>query len=324
MEPSKTAYDDSFRTLLNDCKELVIPVVNEAFGENYTGQEEVIFAPNEHFLNQDGGAEEKRITDSNFIIVGTDGAKKRYHIECEANMDDTIIVRIFEYDAQIALNDGKREGATFTVSFPHSAAMALRHTKNTPDTMHIRVVTPGGETEYDVPVIKVQQYCLEEIFRRKLLFFLPFYIFSHEKQLPEYESDEAKLKKLVDEYRRIRTKLDELQEAGELDTFKKNAICAMITHVLSLIAENYQKVREGVEHIMGGKVIEYEAKTIRNEGRNEGISIGRDEERKLAQAETEERAKDMIRDRMELPLVEKYTHLSMPRIQELARGLGML
>jgi len=312
MEPSKTAYDDSFRTLLNDCKELVIPVVNEAFGENYTGQEEVIFAPNEHFLNQDGGAEEKRITDSNFIIVGADGTKKRYHIECEANLDDTIIVRIFEYDARIALNDGKREGATFTVSFPHSAVMALRHTKNTPDTMRIRVVTPGGETEYDVPVIKVQQYSLEEIFRRRLLFFLPFYIFCHEKQLPEYESDEAKLKKLTDEYRHIRTKLDELQKAGDLSAFMKNAICAMITHVLSLIAVNYNKVREGVEHIMGGKVIEYEAKTIRNE------------ERQRALAETEERAKDMIRDRMDLPLVEKYTHLSMPRIQELARGLGML
>ena len=41
----------------------------------------------------------------------------------------------------------------------------------------------------------------------------------------------------------------------------KNAICATTTHVLALIAENYQKVREGVEHIMGGKVIEYEANT---------------------------------------------------------------
>ena len=330
--PSATAYDDSFRTLLNDCRELIIPVVNEAFGEDYTGQEEVIFAPNEHFLNQDGGTEEKRITDSNFIIVSADGAKKRYHIECEANLDDTIIVRIFEYDAQIALNDGRRDGATFTVSFPHSAVMALRHMRKTPDTVRIRVVTPGGEAGYDVPVIKVQQYSLEEIFRRKLLFFLPFYIFSHEKQLPEYESDEAKLKQLTDEYRHIRTRLDELQEAGELDTFKKNAICAMITHVLLLIAENYQKVREGVEHIMGGKVIEYEAKTIlrqgiaqgreegREEGRDEGINIGL----QRAMTETEERAKDMLRDRMELPLVEKYTHLSMPRIQELARGLGML
>ena len=314
--PSATAYDDSFRTLLNDCRELIIPVVNEAFGEDYTGQEEVIFAPNEHFLNQDGGTEEKRITDSNFIIVSADGAKKRYHIECEANLDDTIILRIFEYDAQIALNDGKRDGATFTVSFPHSAVMALRHTKKTPSSMHIRVITPGGEAGYDVPVIKVQQYSLEEIFDRKLLFFLPFYIFSHEKQLPEYESDEAKLRNLTDEYRHILSKLDELQETGDIDAFIKNAICATITHVLALIAENYQKVREGVEHIMRGKIIDYEAKTIRNEGRNEA--------RQLALAETEERAKDMLRDRMELPLVEKYTHLPMPRIQELARGLGML
>ena len=50
----------------------------------------------------------------------------------------------------------------------------------------------------------------------------------------------------------------------------------------------------------------------------------RNEERKKALAETEERAKDMIRDRMDLSLVEKYTRLSLPRIKELAQGLGML
>ena len=71
---------------------------------------------------------------------------------------------------------------------------------------------------------------------------------------------------------------------------------------------------------MGGKIIEYEAKTIRNAALKEG----RDEERKKALTETEERAKDMIRDRMDLSLVEKYTHLSLPRIKELAHGLGML
>ena len=59
-----------------------------------------------------------------------------------------------------------------------------------------------------------------------------------------------------------------------------------------------------------------EAKALLSEGFNVGLQKG--------QAEAEERAKDMIRDRMELPLVEKYTHLSMPRIQELARSLGML
>ena len=63
---------------------------------------------------------------------------------------------------------------------------------------------------------------------------------------------------------------------------------------------------------MRGKIIDYEAKTIWNEERKKFIT------------ETEERAKDMLRDKMNLSLVEKYTHLPMPRIEELARGLGLL
>ena len=352
MQPSATAYDDSFRTLLNDCRELIIPVVNDAFDENYTGREEIILMNNEQFLIRYSGDIEKRITDASFIIVRADGTRKRYHIECESRMDNSILVRIFEYDAQIALTSGELQGDTFTVSFPHSAVLALRHTSTTPNTMHIRVVTPGGEIFYDVPVIKVQHYSLAEIFERKLLFFLPFYIFNHEKHLPEYESDEEKLRKLTDEYRSILARLDALQEAGDLDSFTKHAICATINHVMELIADNYENVREGVKDIMGGKIIDYEAKTIRNAARNEGISIGRNEgisigrneginigldrgrnegigiglDRglKLATEQTEERAKDMLRDKMSMSLVEKYTHLSMPRIQELARGLGML
>ena len=127
-----------------------------------------------------------------------------------------------------------------------------------------------------------------------------------------------------------------MQQAGEISEFTKSAICAMVNHVMSLIAEKYQNVREGVEHIMRGKILEYEAKTIlnkgiqigfdkgRTEGRAEGRAEGRDEERKKALAEKEEDAREMIRDRMDLSLVEKYTHLPMLRIRELASGLGML
>jgi hypothetical protein len=39
--------------------------------------------------------------------------------------------------------------------------------------------------------------------------------------LPECEADEAKLEQLKDIYRGIRTRLDELQKAGEIDAFKK-------------------------------------------------------------------------------------------------------
>ena len=51
-DPSPTAYDDAFRTMLNDCSALIIPVVNLYFNENYTGNEEITFSKNEHYLAQ--------------------------------------------------------------------------------------------------------------------------------------------------------------------------------------------------------------------------------------------------------------------------------
>ncbi len=133
--------------MLNDCSTLIIPVVNLYFNENYIGNEEIIFSKNEHYLAHSDNTEDKRVTDSSFIIPRADKTTKRYHIECEEQLDGSILVRMFEYDAQLALDD--------------------------------------------------------------------------------------------------------------------------------LIAQKYQKVRGGVEPIMGGKIIEYEAKTILNKGIEQGIEKGR-------------------------------------------------
>ncbi len=55
MNTGNTPYDDVFRTLLNDCSKLILPVINEIFGEHYTGEETIVFSPNEHFLNKQEG-----------------------------------------------------------------------------------------------------------------------------------------------------------------------------------------------------------------------------------------------------------------------------
>ncbi len=88
--------------------------------------------------------------------------------------------------------------------------------------------------------------------------------------MPECNADEAKLEQLKENYRYIRSRLDDLQRAGEIDDFVKNAICSMSNHVMALIAQKYENLRRGVEPIMGGKIIEYEAKTILNKGIEKG------------------------------------------------------
>ena len=269
---TNTPYDDVFRTLLNDCSSLIIPVINEVFRERYSGKEKVIFSSNEHFLNQQGGNEDGRITDASFIIVGPE--TKKYHLECQSSTDNSMLVRMFEYDTQIALDEGEIKGNILTVTFPHSAVLYLRCNASTPDKLKIKMVTPGGGVTYGIPLMKSQQYTIEEIFDKKLLFLIPFYIFSHEKMFEEYEKNGAELESLKQEYAMIKTKLEKLMEQGDITEYAKCTICDMSNKVLEHIAVKYDSVKKGVQSVMGGKILEYEAKTIMNRGREEGREEG--------------------------------------------------
>lgn len=266
---TNTPYDDVFRTLLNDCSSLIIPVINEVFGEHYSGQEKIIFSPNEHFLNQQGGNEEERITDTSFKIEGEQ--TKKYHLECQSSTDNSMLIRFFEYDTQIALDEGQINRNILTVTLPHSAVLFLRHHVSTPDMLKIKMITPGGNVEYEIKVMKSQQYTLEEIFKKNLLLLIPFYIFSHETRFDEYEKDDAKLKTLQEEYEQIKNRLEELLNQGVISEYMRCTIIDMANKVLEHIAVKYDAVKEGVKAVMGGKVLEYEAKTIKREGLEEGI-----------------------------------------------------
>ena len=271
-----TPYDDVFRTLLTDCTELMIPVVNEIFHTHYTGKETICLLQNEHFIKMPDGSEQERITDSSFEIISEETApiaqvqKKRYHIECQSTEDGTMIVRMFEYDTQLALENRALTSNTLTVQFPDSAIVSLRHTKNTPEEMIVKVLTPGGRVSYTVPVLKVKRYTIHELFERKLFFLIPFHIFAYEKDFKELEENKKKLKQLEAEYASIRERLEIACQMGDLNRYAKAAILDMSRKVIEHLAVKYKNVAKGVSRTMGGKVLNYEAKDILNRGRREG------------------------------------------------------
>lgn len=136
------------------------------------------------------------------------------------------------------------------------------------------MVTPGGNIEYDILVMKSQCYTIEDIFEKNLLLLIPFYIFSHEKQFEEYEKDERKLKALQKEYELIKNRLEALLHQGAISEYTRCTIIDMSNKVLEHIAMKYKSVREGARSVMGGKILEYEAKTIKREGIKQGIEQG--------------------------------------------------
>ena len=87
---SSTAYDDAYRTMLEKCSSLILPVLNEVFGEHYSGTEEVILNQNELFITTPDEKSVERITDSSIRVVKS-GTKKQYHLECQSTPDQMTI-----------------------------------------------------------------------------------------------------------------------------------------------------------------------------------------------------------------------------------------
>lgn len=272
-----TPYDDVFRTLLTDCKSLIIPVVNEVFGEHFTGEEKVVLKENEIFLRQQDGNEEKRITDSSFSIVGIgEDYSKQYHLECQSTADGSMLIRMYEYDSQIALKEGILEGTVLNVHFPQSAILYLRHNSDTPDVMKICINTPGGSVSYPVMVMKVKEYDIDEIFEKNLLFLIPFYIFCYESGLGEINEDATRLGQLRDTFEMINSRLEQMCMDENLDRYTKMTICEMSQKIIDALANKYANVKKEVAAVMGGKVLEYKAKDILRQGESIGKERGKE------------------------------------------------
>ncbi len=276
MAAQYTTYDDVFRTILNDCRNLIHPLLNEIFGESYSGCEPIHFGTNEQFMNQQHGQGDKRITDSSFTVSGI--VLIRYHLECQSTGDATMDRRMFEYDSQIALDDSEKLDDALVLSFPKSAVLFLRQTAGTPDKMQIRLKLHNTQKEVtlEIPILSIVNYTADELFQKNLLILLPFHLFYYEKQFPKMEQDAARREHLKGIYINIRLRLENMARQGTITEYTCRTILDLSRRVAESLCQKYDNIRREVISIMGGEILEYEAKTILNEGKKQGWILGRE------------------------------------------------
>lgn len=108
----------------------------------------------------------ERDVDTMFSIGDSD---KLYHLECESSTNN-IAVRMFEYDTMIAIQENDVDKGKMRAKFPASAVLYLRSSSNTPDKYEITIEVEDKEFTYTIPVLKVSDYSLDDIFTKKLYF----------------------------------------------------------------------------------------------------------------------------------------------------------
>lgn len=158
---------------------------------------------------------------------------------------------------------------------------------------------------YDIPIMKVQAYSLADIFDRRLLFLIPFYIFSHEKKFPKYNSNEQELEKLKAEYQEILAGLDDLERQEVIGAFDKRTLIEISGDVLKELTKKYENIQKGVGEIMGGALIETSARKLKNETKNE--------------TKKETALRMLKRGKLTPEEIAEYADLSIAEVRELAK-----
>ena len=281
---NNTIFDDVFRTMVEKMTYLIVPLINEVFHTSYPEDVEIVHLRNEHQL-EDG----ELITDARFLI-----GDKVYHIECQSTDDTTMAIRMFEYDFAIAMESRRKAGRKFFVEFPRSCVIYLRTTKNTPDVEEVEMKLPDGQVcEYRVPTVKVERYTKERIFEKNLLMLLPFYVMRYEDTAHTIGEDSEKLQGLLKEYENIRINLEkELSIAGRSELYTD--LNKLIVKISDYIFRKEEKVRRGVDEVMGGKVLQLESERLREEGMAIGEIKGEARGKVIGKAEGEARLSALI------------------------------
>ena len=241
---NNTIYDDVFKTMLEKFPELIIPLVNEEFHQNCPLNAEI------ESLNLESHKKEGHVVaDSVFKIEN-----HFYHVECQSSIDNTIAVRILEYDFYIAMkNMTKGIDDIYEIEFPKSCVIYLRHNKNTKDIMKVRLkITDTMTFHYEVPVVKAQKYTVEEIFEKKLFLLLPFYIMRYEK-IGNNTTDKEEIERIVEEYKEIVSKMEDAFYSANYTDGKR--LCAELQELMKRLAEYTFENNEDAKRKIGGAIM---------------------------------------------------------------------
>ena len=243
-------YDNAFLSVCAWHKRLLIPLINEVFHKNIPEDAEIEHSSNEQFwqgVNDDNKETLiKRITDA---LIRVDGGK--YHFECESKNDGEILIRLSEYDMQIALHDATYSNYSVKMVLPETAVVFLRNHKKIPKEGNISYYKGDQVLTHTIPFLKVRDYTLEELVDKRLYLLFPFYLMRYEyaiKHSPDkYELIEKEAGKVYDN---IINAYDE----GILTKTECENIILLCKDVVSEISKNTD-IQERLVNTMGTEVL---------------------------------------------------------------------
>ena len=141
---------------------------------------------------------------------------------------------------------------------PRFSVIYIKRTDRTPKTTTITFMFPDGQkVDYKSENVILEELTKEEIVRKKLFPYIPFYIARYEEEI----SSEGAINQAVDDLIYLRDEMIRLHQENELSDYEITDLMGFVNTIITHIT-NGNKIEERLVNIMGGMIIETESEKM--------------------------------------------------------------
>ena len=297
-EVKNRTFDSYIKEFIGACSHKnVIRFINSIYDENFPLDSVVKRLETES--NKPDGTRR-----SDFMIEIND---RVFHVEVQTNDNDNeMVFRMVEYGFRAVFMHGKViTNGRLELDFPDPVVIYLRNTDETPNIFPVRInFSKGHFFEYEIPVKRLGDYTLEELFEKKLYALALFYPMTHEKTLSKKHTVEDE-KRFADEIIALLDRIDAEREKDEIDKGEYIMLLDVIEDVTEKVVSKSEIInREEVGELMEKIQKKYAIRVLND----------REEARQEIRIET---AREMKKDNVPLDTIQKYTKLPADAIAAL-------
>ncbi|MCH5342743.1 MAG: hypothetical protein J1E64_01800 [Acetatifactor sp.] len=218
-------WDEILKKMTYVASDLLFPLIQEIHHKTYPKGTQIRPLATEYAVER---GDTKKISSIRADITVLVGSRDIYHFECQLRHDGSMIFRMFEYDAHIALSYADMDQNGMQLEFPRSAVLYLTDNSKVPDRLECKISFPdGGCYTYQIPTVRVQAYTLQDIREKHLCILIPFLPLRFRRRLKK-KSERLTKEELTSFYRDIILILDEEVKTGNLSETNRATILSLL------------------------------------------------------------------------------------------------
>ena len=185
-----------------------------------------------------------------------------YLLECQSYDDGSMAIRIAEYAFIVARQFATWDIGHATIPMPRFSVIYVNRTDRTPKTTTITFTFPDGQTvDYKSDNVILEHFTKEEIVRKRLFPYIPFYIARYEEAI----TSEGIIDQAVNDLIYFRDEMIQLHWENELSDHEIADLMGFVNTIITHITDGNKNEKRLVS-IMGGTIIETELERLIKRG----------------------------------------------------------